>query len=56
MSMHSLSFFLGHSAGPVLYGLGFTWLGSSTSVLLGGVVVMLTALMCAHYLRRRKPE
>ena len=52
MSMHSLSFFLGHAAGPALYGLGFAWLGASTSVLLGGVVVMLTGLMCARYLRR----
>jgi MFS transporter, DHA1 family, inner membrane transport protein len=54
MSMHSLCFFLGHAAGPVLYGLGFAWLGAGTSVLIGGVVVMLTALMCARYLRRRR--
>ena len=53
LSMHSLSFFLGHAAGPVLYSLGFAWLGAGTSVLIGGVVVMLTALMCARYLRRR---
>ena len=51
--MHSLSFFLGHAAGPVLYSLGFAWLGASTSVLIGGVAVMLTASMCARYLRRR---
>ena len=53
LSMHSLSFFLGHAAGPVLYSLGFAWLGAGTSVLIGGVVVMLTASMCARYLRRR---
>jgi DHA1 family inner membrane transport protein len=53
MSMHSLCFFLGHAAGPVLYSLGFAWLGASTSVLIGGVAVMLTGLMCARYLRRR---
>jgi predicted MFS family arabinose efflux permease len=52
LSMHSLMFFLGHAAGPVLYSIGFAWLGPSPSVLIGGVVVMLTALMCAHYLRR----
>jgi predicted MFS family arabinose efflux permease len=52
ISMHSLSFFLGHAAGPVLYGLAFAWIGAGTSVLLGGVVVMLTALMCARYLQR----
>jgi predicted MFS family arabinose efflux permease len=53
LSMHSLMFFLGHAAGPVLYSLGFAWLGPSPSVLLGGVVIMGTALMCAHYLKRR---
>jgi predicted MFS family arabinose efflux permease len=53
MSMHSLSFFLGNATGPVLYSLGFAWLGAGTSVLIGGVVVMLTALMCARYLRRQ---
>jgi MFS transporter, DHA1 family, inner membrane transport protein len=53
LSMHSLSFFLGHAAGPVLYSLGFAWLGAGTSVVIGGVVVMLTALMCARYLQRR---
>jgi predicted MFS family arabinose efflux permease len=52
LSMHSLMFFLGHAVGPVLYSLGFAWLGAGTSVLLGGIVVMLTALMCARYLRR----
>jgi predicted MFS family arabinose efflux permease len=52
MSAHSISFFLGHAAGPVLYSIGFAWLGPAPSVLIGGVVVMLTALMCARYLRR----
>jgi predicted MFS family arabinose efflux permease len=52
MSAHSISFFLGHAAGPVLYGIGFAALGPAPSVLIGGVVVMLTALMCARYLRR----
>jgi predicted MFS family arabinose efflux permease len=53
LSMHSLMFFLGHATGPVLYSVGFAHFGASTSVLLGGVVVMLTAMMCARYLRRR---
>jgi predicted MFS family arabinose efflux permease len=52
LSLHSLSFFLGHAAGPVLYSIGFAWLGPGISVLLGGVVIMLAALMCARYLRR----
>jgi predicted MFS family arabinose efflux permease len=53
MSMHSLSFFMGMAVGPVLYSIGFAWLGAGPSVLIGGAVVMLTALMCAHTLRRR---
>jgi predicted MFS family arabinose efflux permease len=52
MSAHSISFFLGHALGPVLYGIGFAWLGPAPSVLAGGAVVMLTALMCARHLRR----
>jgi predicted MFS family arabinose efflux permease len=52
LSLHSLSFFTGHSTGPVLYSLGLAWLGATPSVLLGGLVVMGIGLMCAHYLRR----
>lgn len=53
MSLHSSFFFLGHAAGPVLYGVGFASLGASRSVLLGGLMMLLTGLMCARYLRRR---
>jgi predicted MFS family arabinose efflux permease len=52
LSMHSLFFFLGAAAGPVLYSIGFAWLGPGISVLLGGMAMMLNALMCARYLRR----
>ncbi len=55
LSLHSLFFFLGHASGPVLYGYGFTHLGASASVLLGGVLVLLVAVMCWHYLGRRQP-
>jgi MFS transporter, DHA1 family, inner membrane transport protein len=54
MSMHSMFFFIGHSVGPVLYGLGFAWLGASASVLIGGLIMLATGLMCARYLRRRR--
>lgn len=53
MSLHSMFFFAGHSAGPVLYTIGFAYLGASRSVLLGGLVMLVTGLMCARYLRRR---
>lgn len=46
MSLHSLFLFTGHATGPVLYGLGFATLGASASVVLGGALMMLTALMC----------
>lgn len=53
MSLHALFFFTGHSAGPVLYTIGFAYLGASPSVLLGGLVMLVVGLMCARYLRRR---
>jgi DHA1 family inner membrane transport protein len=52
MSLHSLFFFLGHAAGPALYGIAIAELGPAPSVLLGGLVMLATGLMCAHYLRR----
>jgi predicted MFS family arabinose efflux permease len=52
MSLHSSFFFLGHATGPVLYGLGFATIGAMWSVLAGGVLMLLTGLMCAKYLRR----
>jgi predicted MFS family arabinose efflux permease len=55
MSLHSLFFFTGHATGPVLYGLGFATLGASASVVLGGALMMLTALMCWRYLGTRPP-
>lgn len=52
MSLHASFFFLGHAMGPVLYGAGFAWFGATWSLLLGAIVIVLTALMCARYLRR----
>ncbi|MBX9592252.1 MAG: MFS transporter [Hyphomonadaceae bacterium] len=56
MSLHGSFFFAGHAAGPVLYSIGFAYLGASPSVWLGGLVMLLTGLMCARYLRRRSSE
>ena len=56
MSLHSLFFFTGHSAGPVLYSIGFATIGASPSVLLGGLVMLMTGLMCARFLRRRRGD
>ncbi len=56
VSLHALFFFTGHSVGPVLYSLGFAYLGASPSVLLGGLLMLITGVMCAHTLRRRRGE
>ncbi len=56
MSLHSLFFFTGHATGPVLYGLGFSHLGAAPSVLLGGMLLLLVALMCWRTLGIRPPR
>ncbi len=56
MSLHSLFFFMGHATGPVLYGLGFSHLGAAPSVLLGGGLILVVALMCWRYLGTRPPR
>jgi predicted MFS family arabinose efflux permease len=56
LSMHSFFFFMGHATGPVLYGLGFSQVGAAPSVLLGGMLVLLVALMCWRYLGTRPPR
>jgi predicted MFS family arabinose efflux permease len=52
MSLHSLFFFLGHASGPVLYGVGFRSIGHTGALSLGALIMILTGLMCARYLRR----
>lgn len=56
MSLHSLFFFVGHSVGPVLYTIGFAYLGAGPSVLLGGVLMLFVGFMCARYLGRRRGD
>jgi predicted MFS family arabinose efflux permease len=53
MSLHSLFFFTGHATGPVLYGLGFASIGAGASVLAGGALMMVVAVMCWRYLGTR---
>jgi predicted MFS family arabinose efflux permease len=55
MALHSLFFFVGQATGPVLYGISFKTLGAGPAVLLGGGVMLLVAVMCAHYLGSRSP-
>ena len=53
MSMHSFFFFVGHASGPVLYGLGFSELGSALTILAAAVVIMIVGFICARLLREK---
>jgi len=52
MALHSFFFFMGHATGPAVYSLGIATVGVNAVLLTGGVVLTLTGLVCAHYLRR----
>lgn len=56
MSLHALFFFVGHAVGPVLYTLGFSYVGASPSVLIGGALMLIVGLMCARYLGRNRGD
>lgn len=48
---HSMFFFLGHAAGPVVYGLGLSGVGATPVLLLGAVVLAATGWTCALRLK-----
>jgi predicted MFS family arabinose efflux permease len=50
---HSLFFFLGQAAGPVVYGIGLETVGISAVLLTGAVALAATGWICA--LQMRKP-
>jgi predicted MFS family arabinose efflux permease len=52
MSLHSLFFFLGQATGPVLYGIGFSSLGSGPSLVIGALTMLALGLVCAQLLQR----
>jgi predicted MFS family arabinose efflux permease len=54
MALHSFFFFLGQAAGPAVYSLGIATVGVNSILLTGGLVLFVTGLTCAHYLRRPK--
>jgi predicted MFS family arabinose efflux permease len=53
MSLHSFFFFIGHASGPVLYGLGFSTIGSLPALMIAAAVVMIVGLVCSRLLRER---
>jgi predicted MFS family arabinose efflux permease len=53
VSMHSFSFFVGHASGPVIYGLGITWIGAGPTIAIAGAVILAVGFVCARLLRDR---
>jgi hypothetical protein len=52
MALHSAFFFFGQAAGPVVYGVGFAYLGKSPMLLLGATIIALVGVVCSRKLRR----
>ena len=52
---HSMFFFLGQAAGPVLYGLGLYSIGVNAVLLIGAVALAVTGWVCALQMRRQVP-
>jgi predicted MFS family arabinose efflux permease len=48
---HSMFFFLGHAAGPVVYGLGLSGVGATPVLYLGAAVLAATGWICALRLK-----
>ncbi len=52
MALHSAFFFLGQAVGPVVYGVGFAYVGKTPMLLIGAVVIAVTGFVCSRRLRR----
>jgi predicted MFS family arabinose efflux permease len=52
MALHSAFFFIGQAAGPVVYGVGFAYLGKTPMLLIAAVVIAVTGFVCSQRLRR----
>jgi predicted MFS family arabinose efflux permease len=51
MALHSFFFFLGHATGPAVYSVGIATVGINPVLFSGAIVLAVTGLVCAHYLR-----
>jgi len=50
---HSLFFFLGQAAGPVVYGIGLNSVGVNVVLIFGAAALAATGWICASNLRRQ---
>jgi predicted MFS family arabinose efflux permease len=55
LSLHSASFYFGQAIGPIYYGYAFEHFGIAKAPLIGAVVILIIGLICARYLRHRRP-
>ena len=55
LSMHSSAFFTGQAIGPIYYGFSFGHFGLSVPPLIGAGVIVVIGLVCAKFLRHRRP-
>jgi predicted MFS family arabinose efflux permease len=55
LSMHSCAFFSGQALGPIYYGFAFSQIGTSTPMFIGAAVILIVGLVCARFLRHRRP-
>src|SRR5215471_10757071 len=52
---HSMFFFLGQAAGPVVYGIGLNSIGVNAVLIFGAVALAVTGWVCALQMRRQVP-
>ena len=52
LALHSFFFFLGHAAGPIVYGIGLATVGIAPVLYVGAGVLAAVGLICARWLRR----
>jgi predicted MFS family arabinose efflux permease len=52
MALHSMAFFLGQAAGPVVYGAGFAYAGKTPLLIAGAAMIALVGYVCSRRLKR----
>jgi predicted MFS family arabinose efflux permease len=55
MSLHSFSFFMGQTVGPIAYGFGILNAGKIPALLTSAVIIVTLGFVCARLLRQTRP-